>query len=34
MDQITEVSEFETGRKARGPSFKKNCLADLLSIFL
>ena len=34
IDQITEVSVLETGRKAKGPSFKKNCLAELLIIFL
>jgi hypothetical protein len=34
IDQITEVSVLETGRKANGPSFKKNCLAELFIIFL
>ncbi len=34
IDQITEVSVLETGRRAKGPSFKKNCLAELLIIFL
>ncbi len=34
IDQITEVSDLETGRNAKGPSFKKNCLAELFIIFL
>ena len=33
-DQTTEVSVLEIGKKARGPSFKKNCLAEWLSVFL